>query len=283
MANNSKHTFLLVLSCLVLTSGCIQSEDMPQSVANNISEAVCRISYRGTHIGLGTFVGSVVYGEEKIFFLTARHVVTFRQCFRDTLVLNVGYGNKRKKWKLAPRERSWITSERCYDYAWFEVTDEDKRNMMQLGIHLRYIPIRDKDSQSAASENLVSIAFGDALASLQTRIGRTPVNVAMFFNDKICYGNTCLDSLSEIGLPFTNNVSLKSCVMELLTVSELGQSVKRGDSGCPAFIKNGQSYAMAGIIVGGNDNLQAGLLPLDGFINRYRFKELLLIEFPEYW
>ena len=285
MWNNLKHTFLLMLSSLVLTSGCRQSEKMPQSVANDISEAICRISYRGIHIGLGTFVGSIIDGEEKIFFLTARHVITFNQCFRDTLVLNVGYGDNRKSWKLTPREKSWISSERCYDYAWFEVTNGDKKNMVQSGIHLKYIPIRGKDfkSESESLENLVSDVFGDMLASLQAKVVRGPINVAMFFDDKICYGNTRLDSLSEIGLPFINNLNLKSCVMELLIVSELGQSVKRGDSGCPAFIKTGKSYAMAGIIVGGNDNLQAGLLPLDGFINRYRFKELPLIEFPEYW
>ena len=123
--------------CIV--GGCWpnDSSDRIASVFQEVSEAVFTI--RAPSIcGRGVFVGYKQNEMERVFFLTARHVATSPGLTETTLDLAIGTNTH---WSVRAAKKRWYTGAKKFDFAWFELTDEECKDLAERNA-LKYIPLK---------------------------------------------------------------------------------------------------------------------------------------------
>jgi hypothetical protein len=270
--------YAIFLFSSLLLIGCSKPSSInlpnPASI-DEISKTVFTINYNDEPHGKGLLVG-INDGKvkERIFFLTARHVSTFRSLANSHL--NLCFGTNGSTVIKAEAGR-WYTAPKEFDMAWFELTSTEKEDFAKKNL-LNYIPIHLTAKKGSWAQELHKYAIENSNAV---------VNVKMFYRDGIMDGKISMKNSGIAPLPFPHNKHLKQSHV-LVFLANTPKICDPGDSGGAAFIQceieKKVYWLLCGIVVGGNRECQVNAIqPIDEVVKILRFDSRRLIDFPEYW
>ena len=265
---------LLILSLYGCSKPASPNLSRPASI-DEISKSVFTINYNGIPHGKGVLVGlNNEIGNEKVFFLTARHVATYGSIANTQLDIcfgekgNIAINTKTDRWYTAPKE---------FDMAWFELSPVEKVRFSKKNL-LNYIPLHRCGQKGSWTQALQKYAKENP---------NGVVNAKMFYRDGIIDGEICMQDFGIAPLPFPHNQRLKKCDI-LVFLAKVPKICTPGDSGGATFIQcrvDGKEYwLLCGIVAGGDTERQVNAIqPIDEVIRTIRFDSRRLIDFPEYW
>ena len=257
--------------------GCSESTSCnlikPSSI-EEVSQSVFTIIYKGIPHGQGLLVGLDEDKNDRVFFLTARHVVTFESISSSELRLDFGRNGNASIITKADR---WYTAPRDFDVAWFELTQEEKKMLTDRGL-LDYIPLYRSNKKGSWAIELHKYAKENPNSIVRT---------TMFYQKDAIDGRMYLKNSGKAPLPFPHNQHLKSSY-NLVFLVDTKNICKPGDSGGAVFIqckiRDEEFWLLGGILVGGNTNRHVNaILPIDIVIKTILFDSRRLVDFPEYW
>lgn len=242
---------ILFASLSILLAGCFRQQEpiqvKPASV-DDISRAVFKIS---TGVGQGVFVGRLEGTRERVFFLTARHVVTYPG-FADYSSIDIITGDE-KCYDMSVDRQRWMTDpDKNCDVAWVELTDDECRRLKEK-TGMAYISLDSKpdEGRSCAIQGTGTMRLCHAVR----REGMVDSPAQQFFLAGRIEG-VMLPKMSGPCTIHTSNKVLKTIRPWVVGATNAFQKVARpGDSGGAAFCKvdiGGTKYWMfAGPMIGG--------------------------------
>lgn len=281
---------LCVLSLMLVgcSGGAGVSCALP-ATTEEISKATVNI---GGVIGQGVLVGRRVGQSgtrERVFLLTARHVVTYeksadasRLWFRDR--------QKGVDFSLTVDKTRWMTAaDPDFDLAWLELTDEEC-SRLKASVGLAYVSLENEPSEGRGSA-----IRGTGTMRLEESVRRRQLHqdaaAHLFFRGGALSGVLHPATNGPCRISIDSNKVLKAIRPWVVgaTTAE-GKVARPGDSGGAAFCRvslGGREYWMlAGLMIGGT--IQAGVpyslvYPLDVLCNKIGRTSRRLVDLPDYW
>lgn len=284
--NNYKllnHIAVALVAALLSLTGCNkQSVQLPPpATTNDLKQADITILHRGQPEGKGILVGSRTSNKDRVFFLTARHVVTYQDMSETDLIFKLGSGTQ---WPIRTTKNRWRTMDKKFDCAWFELTDAEKDVILGKE-HIKYIPL--SDLTGTPSGGMMS---GTGTLNLRKTVvgkGGEQPEVMAIYRFGTDTGRMDTRAIFPIELPFPHNQKLKSCTNEIAIILT-DNPCDCGDSGGPAFIKRsiqGKDYwLLSGILLGGSRNPKTNaVLPIEDIQKAILGRSLQLSDNPDFW
>ena len=273
-----KRIYAIFLASCVFFIGCYRPSSFnlptPASI-DEISKSTFTINYNGEPHGKGLLVGiNDGKDNDRIFFLTARHVATYKSIANSELNLSFGTNGNIS---VCTKKHRWYTTPREFDMAWFELTSAEKEEFSKKNL-LNYIPIHLSARKGSWAQELHKYAIENSNAV---------VSVKMFYRDVIMDGKINMRDSGIAPLPFPYNKYLKKCGV-CVFLANTRRICDPGDSGGAVFIQceieKNSYWLLCGIVVGGDRERHVNAIqPIDELVKILRFDSRRLIDFPEYW
>ena len=244
--------FLIFLSALV-NSGC--GRDLPhQKVAG---ARPTTISINGS-LGRGVLLSNSSTGI--VFLLTARHVATYKGCFKGDLTIDFECRDgKHVTKRIVQGEKRWMTTARPdIDMAWIQLRKEELPDGDNFRVAL--LPSPKLSWSDLKGRQLLVASYQDKMA---LSIGRLNVeNVSASGNQNLLRVTQSVEGLQVKIVP--------------------------SESGSPVFLPIGKEMDLIGIITITNSKDEAGFLPVSLVAERIRnnlngFQVLRLSDCKELW
>ena len=253
--------FLALLAATSLFGCSVKDDTISPATPEEVAQADVTIFRGSERIGRGVLVGYNKDGHDHVFFLTARHVVTYQNISECDLTFAFGNGFK---WPVRTQIDRWITTAPQFDSAWYELNDAEKSELIDKNA-LRYIPL-----ERTPSEPRGGMMPGTCIVKLHDFAAATPeaeLPTLMFFSNGAIKGTMYLAEGGNAPIPSLHTKVLKTCTSFIFPVRAAQLSVP-GDSGGPAFVDltiNGKTYpALAGLVIGANSILKINAIqPID--------------------
>lgn len=212
---------------LALLAACVRIQPPPATL-DEIAQTVCKLRSQGMIHGLGVFVGFKEDDGERIFLLTARHVVTIDDVANTELHVDVGTNTN---FTIRTARSRWDTTDREYDFAWLELNDDEKARLLKVN-GLKYIPV-STNVLSATNVSFKGTGIAD-IKGLANVPAEKKTKAAIFYRGGVSSGEFAANSISMNTIHFPHNRKLKSCACPAFVCS-CEAHIDEGDSGGPVF------------------------------------------------
>ena len=264
----------------LLVCGCAkESTQIPPASLAEIADATFTIN---GGIGQGVFVGFNDHADERIFFLTARHVATYANISESTLKLVIGGKNPMP---IKTTKDRWIITNPKYDTTWFELTPEET-NALAKANGLRYITL-NTPTNAIAGKGIVGTGLYEYERHPTPPISKTD-DIRLTFGSELVMATNRYPRVKTQILEGAVNRTFRHCPTSCF-VAIARRTANHGESGGAAFIRqtfgNQTHWLLVGLIAGGNalDPIATAIVPLDETAIAMRYGSTKLADHPELW
>lgn len=283
---------IATIASVLIVVGCVRHEEfhvsddvaaplpMPVTIPE-IGKAVFTISNQGVSMGKGVLVGFSEPKGDRIFFLTARHVVTAFDNAEACLGLKFGNG---AAVSIETKKERWMTTRKEFDLAWLELSRAECASFSARDA-LHFIPfVQTPHRQEGAG---IGGTGTIELYRLARGLSSACVNAVIFYKNAIMPCELLASRIGYADLPFPHNRTLRTS-KTLIAVATATEICAAGDSGGPVFvwhqIGNVNYWMLAGLVIGGNRNTNVNAIqPIDQLFEDLHHSTRRLIDRPEYW
>ena len=283
----------VTLACAVV--GCCRVP--PPATVADVRSAVCtfwRDDGASAHLmGGGVFLALDDGGRRRMFCLTARHVVTMPSgdgseggffLHPEKMVLAIEGLRGGMTWKHGIAPERWMTGELCYDLAWFELAEEERRCVAAAG----GLPIAASTNASATAADVLRISGGGGFVPGAAAGGIESWGNSVLTNNASLLAFIGLsrdrntEDAEKCGGAVTNvSVVLKNAAPQRVELSFDGHKnlkkmrarqviaefkTEKGDSGMPVFATAADAPhpVLIGVVSGYKEQpAQSGIMPID--------------------
>ena len=280
------------IASMLIVVGCVKHEEFQEQDDANaslplpaaipeIGKAVFTISNQGISMGKGVLVGFAERKGERLFFLTARHVVTAFDNAEARLDLKFGSGATAS---IEAKKGRWMTTRKEFDLAWLELSQSECA-FLKARNALHYVPfVQTPIRQEGAG-------IGGTGAIELYRVARSTsfarVSAIAFYTTVVMPCELLTDCIGYADLPFPHNHTLKTS-KNLIVTAAVTDICTPGDSGGPVFawhqVGKTNYWMLAGLVIGGNKDTRVNAIqPIDQLFEDLRHSVRRLIDRPEYW
>lgn len=283
---------VFAIASLLIVAGCARHEEshgrgdadasLPRPAAiSEIGKAVFTISNQGVSMGKGVLVGFAERKGERLFFLTARHVVTAFDNAGAKLDLKFDSGATAS---IEAKKDRWRTTRREFDLAWLALSQSEYASL-EARDALHYVPF----VQTPIRQEGAGIGGTGAieLHRLAKSTSSARAKAVMFYKEAIMPCELLTDRIGYADLPFPHNRTLLKS-KTLITTAAATDICTPGDSGGPVFVRhqigNEDYWMLVGLVIGGNKDTHVNAIqPIDQLFEDLRHSVRRLIDRPEYW
>lgn len=249
----------LVLIAVLSLAGCVKNA-VPETAAVSI---LCN----ELTFGRGVFISVADGSKHRTFFVTARHVATFRNLIDSDISLRIG---KSGKFLFHSARDRWMTAEKKYDLAWVELSARECKRLEKVQ---EYTPIPLE----------TVIIYNQLHADYREKT----FDVALLFSGWPAYGSFVCQDLIRAPMPFEYNRTLRVADIDIIP-AQAAETIVKGDSGAPAFAKVGglfkKEWKLLGLVIGGNSiNRVNAVQPLDVLVEKLARGGMYLADHKELW